>query len=368
MLRDQLLRWLSRTVPDKGNNVSASIPIVLATDVGLERTENQDRVAAMRVDSRSGKRNGFSVVALADGMGGMVDGTSCAVQALANFFNHLATEVSSTAEGLLEDAANAANIGVYQQFRGKGGATLSAVLFTDDRKVLLVNVGDSRIYAMSDADPAVVSRLTVDDSLEEFVGGHGRELLQFIGMGEGLKPHVKNVDKDVKRVLITSDGVHFVSHETLVDVFSKAPDAYRAAERLAALARWCGAPDNASLAIVNIPEVAQCFEGRQDSGVELWDAFGSIKIICERESERQSAYSPLRQRQIEKQNISQEQRALPEIVSTPKKLRKPRKEKEKGEKEKMLSQAAAGPQLTIDIDAGSTDSNSTASENNDDKS
>jgi hypothetical protein len=39
--------WLSRSVPERAINDCFGKSVALATDVGLERSENQDRVASM---------------------------------------------------------------------------------------------------------------------------------------------------------------------------------------------------------------------------------------------------------------------------------------------------------------------------------
>lgn len=351
MLKNKLIRWLSRPVLDRSTNVAAVMPIVLATDIGLQRGENQDRVAAMRVNSVSGASGPFTVMALADGMGGMTDGANCAVHALATFFDCLAVSGSMPPLDRLELATHAANAAVFELYRGNGGATLSAVLFCADEQPILVNVGDSRIYATFESATEGVTRLTVDDSLEEFVGGHGKELLQFIGMGDGLKAHIKMVGGSAHRLLITSDGIHFVSHDTLSDVFSKAPDVYRATERLAALARWCGAPDNASLAMADVPDIPLFFGGREESGVEVWDPFSSVHIMWMKNAEAlESHYAA--SSLVPKEPVKDRAEAQ-EITKKPpasKKSRKPRSQKV----EKIKEPSSVGPQLTIEIDDGSS--------------
>jgi len=46
---------------------------------------------------------------------------------------------------------------------------------------------------------------------------------------------------------MTSDGTHYIDQQIFKTVIEKADDANRAAERLLALARWLGGPDNASI-------------------------------------------------------------------------------------------------------------------------
>lgn len=280
MLNDRLIRWLSRSTFERGINSAIGMPVTLATDIGLVREENQDRVAAIRVNTMTAASRPFAVVALADGMGGMRDGAECATRTLSAFFNALIRFRQKNPKERLELAASIANMMVYEFSKGRGGATLSALLVSADQGYFTLNVGDSRIYAAT-AEGKVedVIRLTVDDSLEEAVGGNGKELLQFIGMGVGLKPHINTVPQNAKRILITSDGIHFVGHESLCEVFRYTEKPSEVAERLLTLAKWRGAPDNASLAITALPELYKSLSVSDETGIEVWDSFSALHIM-----------------------------------------------------------------------------------------
>ena len=102
----------------------------------------------------------------------------------------------------LEAAARAADDSVFAFARGSGGSTLSAVVVERTGEAHTVNVGDSRSYSFSRGKST--DRLTVDDSLAEAVGGHGRELIQFVGMGDGIKPHVRRIPDGSTGFLITT--------------------------------------------------------------------------------------------------------------------------------------------------------------------
>ncbi|WP_448724432.1 PP2C family protein-serine/threonine phosphatase [Pseudomonas farris] len=279
MLSEQLAKWLSRSVQDKSSGSTARPSVALATDIGLVRKENQDRVACLKVGGSSWSDRSFFVVAVSDGMGGMKDGGECASKTIATFFSSL---VCSRNDSLLEKmrwAANEANLAVYNFSRGYGGATLSAVLVDLDGSAISLNVGDSRIYAESGIDKRVLSRLTVDDSLEEVVGGHGRELLQFIGMGDGLNSHVKYITPDYDKLLITTDGVHFIHQQTMQDVFVSAVEPLQIVSRLSALARWSGAPDNATLAVCSIGKIEKLLLDVQPGTLEIWDSFSELHLF-----------------------------------------------------------------------------------------
>src|SRR4051794_1790154 len=85
MLEERLTRWLNRTAPERGVNTMTFPGVVLSTDVGLKRAENQDRTAVMRVNPSTDGERAFLAVVVCDGMGGMTDGALCASKALAAF-------------------------------------------------------------------------------------------------------------------------------------------------------------------------------------------------------------------------------------------------------------------------------------------
>jgi len=283
MLTEKFSLWLTRTVPNFGINSICELPIALGSDIGLAREENQDKVAVMRINAHSSTSSHF-VVALADGMGGMRDGSECAARTLGAFFNALIRYRQKPPEDRLLLAANAANEVVYQYSHANGGATLSAVLFAADNRVFTLNVGDSRIFAtMENSREEGIRRLTVDDSLEEAVGGHGRDLLQFIGMGEGLIPHISTAPEGIEKIVITSDGVHFVSQALLSDILINASSQNETVEQLLTVAKWRGGPDNASVAAVLTQGLLKPSTLSQGSGIEIWDPFGTLQIMWNRQ-------------------------------------------------------------------------------------
>ena len=277
MFQERIEAWLSRRTPERALNQCFGLPAVLATDVGLERSENQDRVAALKMNTRSPNGRPLIAVAVADGMGGMRDGAKCAALALSSFFYALISHRGDEIEKRATAAISYANSAVFSFAGGKGGATLAAMLVDRELRPFIVHLGDSRIYSFG--SESGVKRLTTDDSLAEAVGGHGRDLLQFVGMGEGMQPHVMPIPDDSKQLAITTDGIHFVESATLESVLRHSNNLKAASERLSALARWCGGPDNASSALVDLPPLAQEVSKGEDTGIELWDPFGSLTAM-----------------------------------------------------------------------------------------
>jgi serine/threonine protein phosphatase PrpC len=250
--------------------------IALASDLGLKRTENQDRAAVMKFSSSTAF---YTVIAVVDGMGGMRDGEKSAELAISTFFSSVLETVHLGSEHAITQATQTANNAVFEFTNGKGGSTLSAILLCSDDMNMTVNVGDSRIYAR---DPVFnnVIRLTVDDSLADVVGGSGTELLQFIGMGEGIRPHVAPLIPEAKQVYLTTDGVHYIEPQTLSDIIKHTEKITQVVERLIATARWCGGPDNATICAIDL-ELLSFEEHIDDTAVvQISDPLSSMQFIC----------------------------------------------------------------------------------------
>jgi serine/threonine protein phosphatase PrpC len=89
LFQEKIAAWLSRSGPPRSLNQCFDLSVVLATDIGLQRSENQDRVAALKISAGSKRGRSLVAVAVADGMGGMRDGGKCATLALSSFFYSL---------------------------------------------------------------------------------------------------------------------------------------------------------------------------------------------------------------------------------------------------------------------------------------
>jgi serine/threonine protein phosphatase PrpC len=89
MFTERLASWLARPSSRRGTNQPEGLSAILSSDIGLVRNENQDLIAAIRVNTPSNIGKPFFAMALLDGMGGMQDGKKCATIALSTFFYSL---------------------------------------------------------------------------------------------------------------------------------------------------------------------------------------------------------------------------------------------------------------------------------------
>lgn len=279
-LQDRLARLLSRGTEPRYVRSLLDPPIILATELG-RRTENQDRAAVMRMRSGFRPNRPMIAVAISDGMGGMQDGGACASLTIAALFEALVKFRTLPTSDRIREATVAANERVHEFAKGHGGATLSAVVIEAAEPPWLVNVGDSRIYAdlrRSEGNRGL-DRLTTDDSLAEAFGGDGRDLLQFMGMGPGIQPHVRVIPTEAQVILLTTDGVHFLDQSLFSEIYLRADTIKQAVDRLSALARWFGAPDNATITAFAPKELLGSSGDFEEGLVEIWTPSESLEVF-----------------------------------------------------------------------------------------
>jgi serine/threonine protein phosphatase PrpC len=273
--QDSLQTWFSRKLPSRSQNKCSDFPLFLSSDIGLVRKENQDRVAAIHTGKNS--VNPILAIAVADGMGGMRDGGVCSTMALSGFFYALIHHRNLALSRRAEESIRYANEFVYDRYSGNGGSTLTAILIDENLKSVLVHLGDSRIYTFR--PHGKVERKTVDDSLAEAVGGTGRELLQFVGMGESMRAKIADFPIDTDSCAITTDGIHGIGEDTLHRILENSSDIEQASLRLSALSRWFGGHDNSTSAMIDLRGISEALSNYQGSGIRLWDAHGDLVTL-----------------------------------------------------------------------------------------
>jgi serine/threonine protein phosphatase PrpC len=282
-----LAQWLIRKTAAAGARRIQQVGSLIATDIGAVRSDNQDRVVSARLWDNSGRP--VTCTALADGMGGMRAGEESAALTLAGFVHVLRDSVAAGLAPVdaLTRAARSANRAVHTKHGGRGGATLSALLITHDDRAYWLNVGDSRVYAGSRGK---LAQLSVDDTLagqlaRAIEDEHSdSQLIQFIGVGEDLEPHVSAVEPGGHEwYLLTSDGVHNMpaAVELMSRLVDHAGDSGAAAKRLVDVAKWCGGRDNGSAAIVSARADRGMDRPHQSGCLEIWDPFGDLQVVVE---------------------------------------------------------------------------------------
>lgn len=288
LIQNQLTNWLLRRTPTSGVRRVATLSAALASDVGNVREDNQDRAAVIRGRDQQGRE--YVLVAVADGIGGMNDGASCAAMAIAAFVaavDRLAQTVgiNDRPDDWLREGAHVANEVVFSKFRASGGSTLVALLVRPGLQPYWLSVGDSRVYSMDDK---TLIQTSIDDTIAGQLGKNPEDsseqsrLLQFVGMGPDLEPHVAIFDAEsIDAVILTTDGVHFLSPSPgwMSLIIRHSPDPGVCVKRLIDLAKWCGGPDNATVAMITLPVDAQTETKLDYPCLEVWDAYGELQFI-----------------------------------------------------------------------------------------
>jgi serine/threonine protein phosphatase PrpC len=277
MLGKIIREWLKNASEQRSTQLVLDQKIVLTTDVGLTRTENQDRVAVLFFRPDNPLLKPFICVALSDGMGGMINGAECATIAIAELFSSLIGSTESSGFLKLKQGVLKSNVAVYTYANGNGGATLSAILIETNGIAYYANVGDSRIYAVPN-DKSDLVRVTIDDTLQEAFGGQGRELVQYIGIGAAMVPHVDLLPRYLQSVFVTSDGAHYFDANVFKEIILQADNPKRASERIIALARWLGGPDNATIAAFRPSEISSILARDPSSAVTIWSGAGELQL------------------------------------------------------------------------------------------
>lgn len=331
-LQTRLYQWFMRRTTPSAVRKIGEFPISVGSDIGNVRSENQDRIAVLKVQLECTPP--FVVIALCDGMGGMTEGSACASHAIASFFAACIRFHEVPPQKRLELAVLEANNVVHELYHGRGGSTLSALLYNGSGSPYGVNVGDSRIYSYREGK---LEQLSVDDTMDGLFhraenDAHPRnELLQYIGMGNGIEPHTLPKQLLDESLLLSSDGAHYLDKQVMQSIIHNAKEPALAVRRLIELAKWCGGHDNASVAMVS-PFVLQSQLFEESGIIQVWDPFGEVQIIAADLFElRDSDNARLREQKTAVESV------VEKIAHPVKPLKKKRVSKKKGT-DKVISQ------------------------------
>jgi serine/threonine protein phosphatase PrpC len=235
------------------------------TDVGLVREVNEDAFLAAP-----------PVFVVADGMGGH-DGGDVASRIVVEEFQRLADSGYDPARGAEQAAATLAEcqrrISEYGaervasgRARAHAGTTVVAALLVDDGgpQWLLVNLGDSRIYRLTDdrleqvsVDHSVVQELVDAGTISsEDAATHPERHVITRALGG---PDLAEADyfllplPAVERLLLCSDGVSgMIDDDAIAAVLRDADDPRDAADQLVERALAAGGRDNATAVVIDV--------------------------------------------------------------------------------------------------------------------
>jgi len=274
-LDDQLANRIHRFVSARtGPRASTSIgDYSIATTVGLVRNENQDTAIVVKARYGGAPNRDFDLSVVCDGLGGMKGGGDSALLGLSCFVSRM---IRSARVGSIERVTSAigySNAEIFKILRGSGGTTLSAVLVSRHGPKIIGHVGDSRIYAIGEND---LQQLTQDDTLEAVLNRSNHQtdearnsrLIQFVGIGRDLEPHVyPSPTTEPRAFLLTSDGAHDMPHSLLRRAVVGVQPTPELAKNLTQLSEGLGGQDNAT--VVLVPSRLSPDEERPSEGLDL---------------------------------------------------------------------------------------------------
>lgn len=249
-LLDVLMRLAAREPSGKGRT---SLPVAWASTRGVSRKDNQDRLIVGLGPS------GIAFAVLADGMGGLKEGARAAALAVAATAAHCAVNTGPGLDHLLDGALRFANDEVFRVLHGDGGAAMVVAAWAEGT-CCVAHAGDARGYCITGTDSPQIKRLTVDDTLDAQLENLGRRhesepelhrgLVQFIGIGADLVPHVARVPDGSRGLLMTTDGVHSIPATVVEWIVRGAEQLQSLPERLVLASEWHGGRDNGTAIVV----------------------------------------------------------------------------------------------------------------------
>ena len=227
------------------------------SDVGRRRTNNQDSYNITVLP------DGAYLCTVCDGMGGANGGNIASDIALRVYTDRVVTGYTPGTHDteLLRQAVNAANTAVYEAAKADSslegmGTTLVSLLITDDNHATVINVGDSRLYSLSEGH---IRQVTRDHSYVQYLVDIGQIsvmeakkatirniIIRSVGNEPETNPDIFSLDlqKD-SYLLLCSDGLtNCVTNEFINDTVSGTTSLNEAVDALIAAANENGGPDN----------------------------------------------------------------------------------------------------------------------------
>lgn len=267
--------------------VEVSVGVAVGTLRG-PRPENQDRAAVAHV-RRTSPTDDVLVAMVCDGMGGMRDGSVAATIAISTFLTEFSA-IRSPLPSRLATAMEQANRAVYERLQGQGGTTLTAVAASSKGETWAAHAGDSRVYGYTDhSGPDLLSQ---DDTVQGVVRaqneGHGEgrdddeldnRLLQFVGIGEGLAPHIIRLEGGTDRTwFVTTDGAHGVGKKLLHSLARNARSVGDLARKLTFVVDAAPLGDNASIAAIRPSEFSSDAPFSDGLNLTVWTPASRLEI------------------------------------------------------------------------------------------
>ncbi len=234
------------------------------TDTGKCRTNNEDSYGVKEIAN-------FTVLVVADGMGGANSGEVASAKAIETVFEALKKPLSKKPSlpeipRILTKVMDKANATVYKlsvsDSEKTGMGTTLDMCIVAENTVYIAHIGDSRVYKVS-AEGAI-TKLTKDHSLVEYLletgaltpeeaKHHPQKNIITKALGTAPKIEADIISRDIvngDRLVICSDGLsNMVTDETIAGVAAENTPLAERAQKLVDLANNAGGRDNITVII-----------------------------------------------------------------------------------------------------------------------
>jgi protein phosphatase len=235
------------------------------TDQGLVRQKNEDNLLLIRPDDPEQEQTYGLLLMVADGMGGMGDGDVASKTAVDVIQREYYGSTAPTIQERLAHALQTANIRLREEAerlqRKRIGTTVSGIILLPDR-VMVFNVGDSRVYRLRDGQ---LTQLSEDQSFvaeqlkrgliteEEARESRNVNIYMFIGVDRDLEiGFMESAHQPDDVYICCTDGLwDLVTNDEIKETVTRYP-AQMAVERLIKMAHKRGAKDNVTVVVTRI--------------------------------------------------------------------------------------------------------------------
>lgn len=234
-----------------------------ATNIGLIREENQDRVEAREYD-------GHILAIVCDGMGGERSGSQASEIAMREFYDRFNAGYKQELDAeklrvLLVSSVSAANSVIYttarMDYKSHGMGTTCVAAYVEPGWLSIVNVGDSRAYLVQNGE---MRQLTTDHTVVNMLMAQGKlaskeakshpqrnMLTRAVGVERVVKPDYYHIPiEDEFLLLLCSDGLSGCCTDKEIYELIRTTAVDELPQALVDLALEHGGRDNISLAIV----------------------------------------------------------------------------------------------------------------------
>jgi PPM family protein phosphatase len=253
------------------------------SDTGVERENNQDAFRMTAVVNGESERR--ILLAIADGMGGLLHGRMASTMGLDVFFESFSRNGNMAVIKALRRAMEEANLILQQAATrlriARMGSTLTAVCL-DGARYHIAHAGDSRAYLIrggkavslthDHSTAGEMARLGILSPDKIRTHEHRSELTQGLGLGLFIQPEVFTVAAQAgDRLVLCTDGVWAViEDEHLAALSGEEASPQEFGRRLVDLALEQGSDDNVSVLVIEQTEVLAVAEPPTADGWTGW--------------------------------------------------------------------------------------------------